>query len=61
MSEKDFTRIGCKVVALTKHPGDLISFDAHYRAKKRVIRGKAMPTPEAALTDLYTRCLEVVR
>jgi len=60
MSEKDFTRIGCKVMALTKHPGDQISFDAHCKAKRRVIRGEAMPTPELALTDLYSRCLEIM-
>jgi len=57
MSAEDFQKIGFKVMALTKHSEGL-SFDAHWIGRKRVIRGAVGQTPEAALADLYTRCLE---
>lgn len=57
MSKEDFQKIGFKVMALTKHSEGL-SFDAHWIGRKKVIRGAVGRTPEAALLDLYNRCLE---
>lgn len=58
MSERDFRKIGFKVMAMTKHSEGL-SYDAHWIGRKRVIRGAVGQTPESALADLYTRCLEI--